>query len=137
MLRVEVACGFQSNLHWPAEGMQESDKLIVIGAAVGELEAAAPAARFRHQRYVPFLGDIDCNQIRGCCRVRVVNHKSLLLGEIPFPRMLMTSVVDHLFKRLPARMVAAHRRLSPPSAIPAPDSALRSRIPALPYPPAR
>lgn len=72
-----VTGGLQTDLYWPGQRTKELHKMIVIGAAVGELEPLPPAGCVLHQPDVPVFGDIDCDQVRGRCRVLLVNHRGV------------------------------------------------------------
>src|SRR5579871_4611423 len=139
-----VTGGLQTDLYWPGQRTKELHEMIVIGAAIGELEPLPSAGCVLHQRDVPVFSDIDCDQVRGRCRVLLVNHRGVCSwSEMVHPRMPNASVIDQSrsegkekgfvrwglrpqtpgIYRIPARMAAwLAERLTPLRAIPAAES---------------
>jgi hypothetical protein len=72
-----IAGRLQTDLHRSRKGMEKLHETIVIGAAIGELEAMSAAGCVLNQRDVPIFGNIDCGQVRDRCRVLLVNHRGV------------------------------------------------------------
>lgn len=79
----------KSNARPAGYGREIQQQLILVGGIVGHLEVPFLPGGFLNQDNIPFLGDVDCNQIDFCCRVRLVSHESgFSFGKLAFLRML-------------------------------------------------